>query len=489
MTVYAETLAMLAHEAYRAGQHDQAEVALRFAAAAGGQTAHATYFIGHLCYLTGRLGEAEAYLTSAISLDPGNGHAHNDLGETLRALGRHQEAIGPLERAVALAPGLAHAYGNLATALISAGRSEEALRWAQESLWRSTDKATAHRDLGSVFARLGRFREALLQYDLSLTVQPDDPRTRYFAGLIRLTLGDLPAAWADHEVRLSLPAGSLPRRQDPRPPWRGDEPVNGRTILLHAEQGFGDTLQFVRYARLVADQGASVVLEVQPGLRRLLADMDGITAVLEQGEATPPHDLHCPLMSLPAVFRTDLHTIPGPHPYLHARLDRLARWRDRLGSDRRPRVGLAWSGRAGHANDGNRSLAMGVMGPLLARTDITWHVVQREIRESDRAILRHCATVTDHSEDLTDFAETAALLSALDLVISVDTVTAHLAGALCRPAWVLLPHVPDWRWMTDRADTPWYPTLRLIRQPAIGDWATVIRAVHDRLDEWMERRA
>ena len=487
MNPYAEELAALAHQAYTAGEYDQAEALLRLSVAAGGRVAHGFYFIGHLAYLRGRMDDAIAFLTASLEMDPNNGRAQNDLGEALRAMGRNQQALHHLERAVALEPGLAHAYGNLAATLVALGRPEDALRWAQESLWRSDDKATAHCDLGSVLGRLGRHKEALHQFRLSLDLRPNDPRAQYYAGLMRLALGDLPDAWKDHEARLRLPLGALPRREETHRAWTGEMGIHGRTILLHAEQGLGDTIQFVRYAPMVAQLGTTVLLEVQPGLSGLLSGLPGIAAVYEQGDPLPPYDLQCSLMSLPAAFRTTLDTIPGPGPYLAPRPDRLAAWRDRLGAWRRMRIGLAWSGSAGHANDINRSMPLRALETLLAREDVEWHVVQRDIRAEDRAFLDDQDGIVDHAADLTDFTETAALVSALDLVISVDTVLAHLAGALGKPGWIMLAHAADWRWMMGRADTPWYPSLRLFRQPKAGDWAPVVREIGRQLDQWAVR--
>lgn len=484
MITYADTLAQLAHEAYLKGQHPQAETLLRLVIAEGGRTAHAVYFLGHLCYLQGRLDEAASHLNASLALDPNNGHAHNDLGETLRAMGRNQEAIHHLERAVALQPKLAHAYGNLAAALVATGRPAEALKWAQESLWRAEDKAVAHCDLGSVLGRLGRHKEALKQYELALAIRPNDPRARYYEGLMRLTLGEMPAGWDAHEARLSLPLGFLARRVDDHPPWRGETGIQGRVILLHAEQGLGDTLQFVRYAPMVAEHGATVLLEVQPGLRPLLAGMPGVAAVHEQGDALPPYDLQCPLMSLPAAFRTSLDTIPRAVPYLTPRADLAAAWGKRLGPWQKMRIGLAWSGSPGHANDVNRSIPLATLAPLLGRPDVEWHIIQRDIRDTDRAALRELDGLADHSAALTDFAETAALVSQLDLVVAVDTALAHLAGGLGKPAWIMLAHAADWRWMTGRSDTPWYPTLRLFRQPKPSDWDSVTREIARQLDLW-----
>ena len=487
MNPYTEELVGLAYEAYAIGNHAGAEALLRLAVGHGGRDAHALYFIGHLCYLGGRLNEAETYLSTAIAIDPNHANARNDLGETLRALGRHEEAVHHLERAVALDPRLAHAYGNLAAALVSVNRPEDALRWAQESLWRATDKAVAHCDLGSILGRLGRPKEAIHQYRLALALKPGDPRVRYFDSLTRLSLGEWPEAWAGHECRLQLPLGVAGRRHFPQPWWRGESGIQGRSILLHAEQGLGDTLQFVRYAPLVAQFGATVLLEVQFGLRSVLDRLPGVSAVFEQGEKLPSFDLQCSLMSLPHVFGTRLDTVPAAIPYLSARPDRVAAWTRVLDPWQRMRVGLAWSGSASHASDRSRSIPLAGLAPLVERTDLEWHVIQRDIRPADRTILDDWDQITDNSGSLTDFTETAALISLMDLVITVDTAVAHLAGALGKPVWLLLAHSADWRWLQGRADTPWYPTMRLFRQPRQGDWAAVLTEIGRQLDLWSVR--
>ena len=246
----------------------------------------------------------------------------------------------------------------------------------------------------------------------------------------------------------------------------------------------GDTIQFARYAPLVAELGAAVVIEAPRGLGALLATVPGAARVVEQGDPLPAFDMHCPLMSLPWVFATSLDTIPGRVPYLTAPPDRAASWARELGDWRRMRVGLAWSGSPGHANDRARSLRLSQFGDLLARPDIEWHVVQRDIRAEDRDALADADAIVDHSARLTDWAETAALVSGMDLVVAVDTAVAHLAGALGKPAWVLLPYAADWRWMTGRADSPWYPSIWLFRQPRRDDWAPALAELGRQLDQW-----
>jgi hypothetical protein len=254
--------------------------------------------------------------------------------------------------------------------------------------------------------------------------------------------------------------------------WLGDRPVAGRTILLHAEQGFGDTIQFIRYAPLLAERGARVICEVQPALKSLLSRLGGIE-VIAKGDALPAFDLHCPLLSLPLAFGTRLETIPAPASYLAAPAERIEHWRARLPQGG-PRIGFVWSGSPAHKNDANRSIPLRRLAALFESLPFACFSLQREWRDVDRAALRTLPNLVDLGPELSDFTETAAVISSLDVVVSVDTAVAHLAGALGKPVVILLPHAADFRWLRHRCDTPWYPAAKLLRQPAFGDWGGVI---------------
>jgi hypothetical protein len=319
-------------------------------------------------------------------------------------------------------------------------------------------------------------REAVRQFDLALAEAPGNPRARYFRALMRLALGDMPDAWAEHEARLELPALVSGLGRYLRPRWTGEQDLAGKSILLHAEQGLGDTIQFVRYVPLVQARGATVLLAVQRGLGALCRGV--CAAVFETGDALPDFDLHCPLLSLPAAFGTAIDTIPATMPYLAADPAIQAQWAERLGPWKKMRIGLAWSGSAGHAADRGRSIPFELLEPLLRRGDVEWHAVQRDVPRTDLMGAR------DHGALLTDFAQTAALVREMDMVITVDTAVAHLAGALHMNTWVMLPHAADWRWMQDREDSPWYPSLRLFRQKNRGHWAPVLESVSRNLDAW-----
>ncbi len=297
--------------------------------------------------------------------------------------------------------------------------------------------------------------------------------------MAQLTLGDFANGWKEYEWRWKTAAFADKRRSFSAPLWLGDVPVAGKTILLHAEQGFGDTIQFIRYAPLVAEFGARVICEVQPELRSLLSQFDSIE-VVAKGDPLPRFDLHCPLLSLSLAFGTKADAIPARIPYLAAPAARIEHWRGRVPSGR-PRAGFVWSGSAAHKNDANRSIALARFAALFEQSPFACFSLQREVREADRDVLRTMPGLVDLGSELHDFTETAAVISLLDVVVSVDTAVAHLAGALGKPVLMLLPYGSDFRWMRDRDDTPWYPTVKLLRQPALGDWDGVMACLRDEL--------
>jgi hypothetical protein len=295
-------------------------------------------------------------------------------------------------------------------------------------------------------------------------------------GLITLASGDLHNGWKLYESRWGVKSLKLLRRFTEIPPWRGVESVNGKVVYLHAEQGYGDTIQFARYCALVSARGAQVLLGVPAALKPLFASLPGVHNLLGQ-EAAPAFDFQCSLMSLPLALGTELSTIPAPQRYLQAGEAAVARWARRLGAASPvARVGLVWSGRPTHSNDLNRSIALEELLPV-THCQRQWISLQREVRASDELCLKNTPAILRMGEELTDFADAAALIENLDLVITVDTAVAHLAGALGKPVWILLPYVADWRWLREREDCPWYPSARLFRQTVRGDWASVVKRV------------
>jgi tetratricopeptide (TPR) repeat protein len=410
----------------------------------------------------------------AIALDPTHARAHNNLGNAFFHLDRHAEALGCYERATQVRADFVDAWVNCANTLRRLGRCEESCAAARTALELDPGCAEAHSAFGAAAAGMGRHAEALSSYQQALQLKPALAEAVWNKSLLELSQGRFREGWAGYEARWLVKSLRLGQRYT-TPPWLGGESLRDRVILLHAEQGYGDSIQFCRYAPLVAARGAKVLLGMPSGLRALMASLEGVDSVVTQAPV-PGFDFQCPLLSLPLALGTELATIPANVPYLHA--DRIAResWAARLGPRTAPRVGFAWAGSPTHSNDANRSIALERLLPL-RRFDVQCVSLQKEIRATDLPFLAGPAALCRLGEELTDFAATAALLSELDLVITVDTSIAHLAGALGRPVWILLPYVADWRWLREREDSPWYPTARLFRQTAPGDWGGVIERV------------
>jgi tetratricopeptide (TPR) repeat protein len=415
-------------------------------------------------------------LSAQIRPDAG---AFRLLAMSLLHLRRADEALHACRRALELAPDHPEVINTHGVILQNLGRHEEALACFDRALALKPDFAASFNDRGITLAALGRFDAALASYGRAIALAPDDADAHWNAALLHLLLGDLVRGFARREWGRKSRAVGFVDRQFAKPVWRGEE-IADRTILLHGDEGLGDTIQFSRYAPLVAARGARVILEVQEALQPLLAEIDGVSLCIARSRGVlPDFDLHCPLSALPHIFGTSLATIPSfrlpPPPAA-----RVQAWRERLGAHDRLRVGLAWSGNPAHGNDRNRSMRLSMMSPLLD-TGARFISLQKEVREDDAADLRGCTGIVDLTAHLSDFVETAALIACLDLVITVDTSVAHLAGALGCPTWILLPHIPDYRWLLDRDDSPWYPAVRLFRQDERRDYAGVIACVREEL--------
>jgi tetratricopeptide (TPR) repeat protein len=365
--------------------------------------------------------------------------------------------------------------------VVELGRFDEALDSYERALILAPERPELLINKGHVLADQHRFELALTSYSQAAAVGTMRPEAKWCESLVQLRLGQFAEGWRGFEWRWQQASWAPQRRAFGQPLWLGKEPLAGRTILLHAEQGFGDTLQFVRYAKLVSRLAPVVLLEVQSPLKSLLSNVDGVAGTYARGEPLPAFDLHCPLMSLPFAFGTTLESIPAEVPYLRAPADRCARWRSRLSEKRSLRVGIAWAGSVLHKNNHQRSIAYDRFAALLATSGVEFVSMQKEVAPRDAAALHAHANVIHLGDELQDFADTAAVVSLLDLVVSADTATVHLAGALGRPVWVLLPFASDFRWLLEREDSPWYPTARLFRQPRLGDWDSVLARVQEEL--------
>jgi hypothetical protein len=339
--------------------------------------------------------------------------------------------------------------------------------------------ADAHNNRGQSLRDVKRYEEALASYDAALAVQPGHVMAHCNSAAVRLLLGDFKRGWSDYEWRWKKASVVRSNRNFPQPQWRGED-IAGKTILLHSEQGFGDTIQFCRYVPLVVARSAQVVFEVQAQLHALMAGIPGAAQVVARGSPLPAFDVHCPMLSLPLAFGTELGTIPAERAYLSVPEEKARNWRMRLAAERRCLVGLAWSGSRGHEEDRKRSIALDTLLPLLD-SDATIVSLQKDVRSADAAVLNARSDILHFGDEWHDFSDTAALISQLDLVISVDTSVAHLAAALGKPTWLLLPEVPDFRWLLGREDSPWYPAMRLFRQDEHRDWESVIARVRDAL--------
>ena len=430
-----------------------------------------------------RFAEALASYDGALELGLAHAELHYNRGNVLSALKRFTEALASFDHVLTMWPERADVHCSRAVALCELNRFEDALAAFDRALALQPDLPEAHSNRGVALHATMRLDEAFAGFERAIALRQDFAHAHYSEGLSRLLTGDLARGWQKFEWRWRVELPECKPRNFAQPQWLGTEAVAGKTVLLHADHGFGDAIQFCRYAPLVAARGARVILEVQEPLRELMGTLAGVAQVVARGDPLPDFDLHCPLLSLPLAFRTELKTIPAVTPYLGAAAAAAARWRTRLDPRQRPRIGLAWCGNPNHDNDRQRSIALNAMLPLLAGIDATFVSLQRDLRPGDADLLQDCPDLVHFGEELKDFAETAALIANLDLVISVDTSVAHLAGALAKPVWIMLPFVPEWRWLLDRQDSPWYPTARLFRQDDSRSWTGVIAGVRAALRE------
>ena len=418
----------------------------------------------------GRTAEAEAICRGILQRLPDHPAALHLLGVLLGQTGRLDEAVQILRRVIHLQPGSAEAQYNLGFALKASGLAEEAIAAFGRAMELNPSHAEAHNQLGLALCGKRCFEEARASYRRAIELKADFVPAHWNYALLLLLLGEFEEGWKEFEWRLKMPRKKL-ERVFPQPRWTGQDP-RGKTILLFAEGGFGDAMQFIRYAPMVAGRGATVLLECQPELVPLLNRVEGISAVFSRGERLAAFDWQTPLQSLPLVFGTTIKTIPADVPYLSAPPQRIEQCAKRLAGDSSFKVGLAWAGSAG---GDARSRSLATFAPLAAIPGVTFYGLQKgpEANQPVPPGLR----LIQLGDELADFADTAALVSNLDLVISVDTSVAHLAGGLGRPVWTLIPHDPDFRWLLDRTDSPWYPTMRLFRQPAGGQWGLAVESI------------
>jgi tetratricopeptide (TPR) repeat protein len=494
----------------------EAEACLRKAIALHPDGPDAHNNLGNVLIDQGRVDEAIACYRSAIDLWPGDPRAHSNLGAALQDRGDLEAAALCYQKALALRPDIAETHSNLGLVLKRLGRLDEAAACCRKAIAHRRDLPQAYDTLGATLADQGKLDEAATCYRKALALWPADPQlhdnigtvlkgqglldpaiasfraaiacaperanAHYNLAVALLARGDLVEGWQEYEWRWQTTAMAASRRRFTQPQWHG-EPADGASLLIHAEQGLGDTIQFSRYASLAAARGLRVIMQVPDSLVRLLRGVTGVDQVLGQSEDLPHCDLHCPMQSLPLAFGTTLETIPSAPSWFQPDAALAEAWRARLDAMDRPvtRIGLAWAGSAAMVRDRDRSLAPEQLAPLLDLPRIHFVSLQKATAPPRQ-------NLSDFMAEMNDFADTAALIVNLDLVIAVDTAVAHLAASLGKPVWLLDRFDPDWRWLLGRRDSPWYPGLRLYRQPRPGDWYSVLAEVSEDVCAF-ERRA
>lgn len=399
----------------------------------------------------------------------------SSLGRLLKNVDMIDDSINYYNISISINPTSAETLCSLGTTLMELDRPDQAVRAYGDAIALEPDFAEAFRNKGIALLEIGQIEKAEEALASAVSLAPDQPVNRFNLSILQLLKGDYQAGWVGHEDRLRLKPSPIPIRNFNRPRWSGGD-LTGQTILLHAEQGLGDSIQFLRYVPMVAAHGANIILELQRPLLRFDNFLTSICHVVAQGDDLPQFDCYCPLPSLPLYFDTTLENIPSPDGYLQSRPELRLTWAKRLPSSPRLKVGLVWAGSSTHSNDRHRSISFEQFSPFWECENVQWYSLQLGPHNKDIAGLS-AGQMEDLSPWLTDLAETAAALECLDLVISVDTAVAHLAGALGRPCWLLLPFAPDWRWLTEREDSPWYSSLRLFRQRSPGKWSDLLEYV------------
>lgn len=430
-----------------------------------------------------RFDDALESFARAVTLTPSLAEAHNNCGNILKHLDRHEEAIVAYDRALAARPAYPDALWNYGRCLNSQYKFSEALAKFDQALALQPDHVEALWSRGYTLAMIGRHEDEISHYERAFATYPDHAGMRVNHAVTSLLLGDFANGWIGYEWRKKVPEQWPFTFAGPR--WTGKEAIKGKTVLLHHEQGLGDTIQFCRYVPQLAARGARVVLQVQKPLQALVRSLAGSPRIVASGDSLPEYDFHCAMLSLPLAFATRLDSIPSATPYLRAPAFAVGRWRSRLGpkfgSSKNLRIGLVWSGNPKYLNDRNRSVPLEDLVPLL-KSNMTFVSLQKELRQGDAETIAQHTNLIHFGGDLHDFSDTAALVDQLDLVISVDTSAAHLAGAMGKPLWMMLPYVPDWRWLLQRDDNPWYPTARLFRQDTTRQWGSVVGKIQSALE-------
>jgi Tfp pilus assembly protein PilF len=444
------------------------------------------YNLGNVYRDKGQIEEAFSCYQKVLQLDPSYVDAYVNMGIIFRMKRRLSEEMMCYRKAIQLNPASAEAFFNLGHHFFEKGQFDKALVCYEKVTQLKPDFVNACMNLGLVLRIEDRNEEALSCYQKAIHLNPGDAGAHWNLSNVLLLIGAYEEGWKEFEWFRKTDDCARRQRSFSQPLWDGSD-IRGRTILLHAEEGFGDTIQFIRYAPLVAERGAKVIVESQEELTSLLRNIKGVWHVLSRGGDLPHFDFHCPLMSLPRIFKTTLDNIPVNIPYLFADRMLIQEFHDKIRNDGAElRVGLVWSG---GGLPFKKSCSIEIFSPLADLPGITFYSLQKGAPAEQAKNPPKGMMLTDYTNEFSDFSVTAAFIENLDLIITVDTAIAHLAGALGKPVWVLLPFVPDWRWMLKREDSPWYPTMRLFRQPSLGDWKSAINKLVCELEEFKKEKA
>ncbi len=429
----------------------------------------------------GDLQKAEVLYRQVLQAEPNQADAWHLLGVIFALRGQQEQALAFFDKAIAIDSNEAMFYFNQGNALADLKRFDKALVSYDRAIAIEPDYVSGYLNRANALQALNRFDEAIFNHDRVIDLDSSYISAYWNKSLVLLLIGDFNQGWPLYECRWKHSELGINLRPFSQPLWLGEQDIKGKTVLLHPEQGLGDTIQFCRYAQLVKARGATVIFEAPPPLMHVLNTLSGVDMLIEADGTEPPiqFDFHCSLMSLPLAFKTEVHSIPHPEAYLFATPAKRDQWAHQLGPQTKPRIGLVWSGSTGHKNDHNRSIALAELLPHLP-AEFEYVCLQKEIREIDQKALAQ-STVRHFEAQINDFEDTAALCELMDVVLSVDTSVAHLAGALGKSTWLLLPYAPDWRWLQDRDDSPWYASMKLYRQEADRQWQPVLQRVAEDL--------
>ena len=432
-------------------------------------------------YTQGQLQQALSESNQMLEQFPNSVVLYNISGASNAGLMQFDAAIDSYKQALKIKPDYAEAYYNMGVALNDKGNPKAAIESYKQALKIKPDYAEAYNNIGNVLKDQGDLEAAIDSYKQAININPDYAEAYYNLSLLHLLRGNLDEGFKYHEWRLKIKKPTAaPVRTNLI--WDGEQSLSGKHFVVYEEQGLGDIIQFCRYLPVLEQKGANVTFKVKSNLHALLQTMDSKTSLNTRLPEENKIDFELPMMSLPLALKTTVETIPAQIPYLYADDQRKKRWNEKLGNKTVTRIGLVWSGSTWHKNDHNRSLLLNQLTSLLV-LPVEFHSLQKEVREIDIKTLTDFPKINQHQDDLLDFSDTAALIDEMDLVISVDTAVAHLSGAMGKKTFILLPYSPDYRWMLDRADSPWYPTATLFRQPSVGDWDSVISEIRQLLSD------